>query len=542
MVEQSVLRRRDFLKGSLLLFGFAGCSKGGRRQLSGDFRGGPDHHSGHLLRRRGPEVEPRSTRSVDIAVLGCGISGLSAAWHLHRSGCQGVELFELQKQAGGNSRSASYSASQAPWAAHYLPVPTRESRAVRELLKEMGLMSQGQDGKVSYNERHLCHPLQERLWYRGRWYESLLPTEDLSAPEVEQWSDFQSDIERWRKWRDKEGKKAFAIPLAESSADPEVRELDNISFAAYAEQKGWTAPFVCWLLEYATRDDYGASPEQVSAWAGLHYFACRDGGDFRDDDAIFVWPEGNGHLADYLRNSLPYPIHTRQLITAVRPGSPVEIDVLDLDQREHLRIEARRCLYCLPSFQRPYHFTDEPAFEGHYAPWVTANLVLSRAPKERSIYSEPAWDNVVFGSESLGYVVASHQTKAMSNQGENVWTWYRAFPGRDPAEVRKELLESKWEYWRDQILSDLETVHPDISEVTSRIDVALFGHGMITPKVGFIWGEESARARQPKPNVWFAHSDLSGISVFEEAQYRGVLAAQQLMADSGRSFQNLTDA
>ena len=138
--------------------------------------------------------------------------------------------------------------------------------------------------------------------------------------------------------------------------------------------------------------------------------------------------------------------------------------------------------------------------------------------------------------------MAAHQTKAMSNQGENVWTWYRAFPNRDPSEVRKELLESRWEYWRDEILSDLETVHPDIAEVTSRIDVALFGHGMITPAVGYVWGEESARARQPKQNLWFAHSDLSGISVFEEAQYRGVLAAQQLMKDSGRSFLDLTGA
>ena len=494
------------------------------------------------MRRRGPESEPRSTRRLETAILGSGIAGLSAAWHLQRSGCEGVELFELQKQPGGNSRFADYPAGPAPWAAHYLPIPTQESLAVRALLKEMGLMSEDKNGKPLYDERHLCHPLQERLWYRGKWYESLVPIEDLSPAELEQWTDFRSEIDSWQQFRDNEGRKAFAIPLAESSTDPSVRQLDEISFADYAEQKGWTAPFVRWLLEYATRDDYGAGLEQVSAWAGLHYFACRDGGGFRDDDAIFVWPEGNGHLAGYLRGSLSYPIHTRQLITAVRPGSPVEIDILDLDQREHLRIEAERCLYCLPSFQRPYHFQSEPVFPGHYAPWVTANLVLSKAPQEKSIYSEPAWDNVVFGSESLGYVVSTHQSKAMSNQGENVWTWYRAFPNRDPAEVRKELLESRWEHWRDEILADLRTVHPDIEEVTSRLDVALFGHGMITPKTGFIWGEQAARAREPKENVWFAHSDLSGISVFEEAQYRGVLAAEKLMTDSGRAFQSLTGA
>jgi hypothetical protein len=30
-------------------------------------------------------------------------------------------------------------------------------------------------------------------------------------------------------------------------------------------------------------------------------------------------------------------------------------------------------------------------------------------------------------------------------------------------------------------------------------------------------------------NVHFAHTDMSGISIFEEAQYRGVLAAKKVL-------------
>jgi hypothetical protein len=37
------------------------------------------------------------------------------------------------------------------------------------------------------------------------------------------------------------------------------------------------------------------------------------------------------------------------------------------------------------------------------------------------------------------------------------------------------------------------------------------------------------RAAEPIGNVHFAHSDLSGFSLFEEAQYRGVAAAEQVL-------------
>ena len=506
--------------------------------LTGGLTGGPDHQHGHLLREKQKVSTPSETRRVRTAILGGGIAGLSAAWQLKRSGWKGVELFELQESPGGNSRYATYPASAAPWAAHYLPVPTEESRAVRELLTEMGLMSTDSTGQIQYDERHLCHPQQERLWYRGRWHDSLVPEKELSATELEQWEDFKAEIGRWQTYRDSDGKKAFAIPISESSKDPDLLKLDTLSFADYARDRGWTSTFVSWLLEYATRDDYGAGLGQVSAWAGLHYFAARDGGGFRDADALFVWPEGNGHLVRYLRDSLPYPIHTSHLVTRVQAGPTVEIDLFETSTRKTVRIEAENCLYCLPAFQRTYHM-QEDKYAGQYAPWVTANLVLERSPAEKTAFSEPAWDNVIYDSTSLGYVVATHQSKAMSNAGSNVWTWYKSFPNEDPSEVRRHLLESRWDRWKDEILADLRTVHTDIDQVTRRIDVALFGHAMIVPAVGTIWGSELERIRAPLENVWFAHSDLSGISVFEEAQYRGVLAAEQLMKSRGFIFPTL---
>ena len=46
-------------------------------------------------------------------------------------------------------------------------------------------------------------------------------------------------------------------------------------------------------LRYCIRDDYGCEPEQVSAWAGVHYFAGRRAGRDGAGENLLTWPEGN---------------------------------------------------------------------------------------------------------------------------------------------------------------------------------------------------------------------------------------------------------
>jgi len=55
------------------------------------------------------------------------------------------------------------------------------------------------------------------------------------------------------------------------------------------------------------------------------------------------------------------------------------------------------------------------------------------------------------------------------------------------------------------------------------------GHAMIRPAVGSIFSEERRRLSRLDGRILFANSDLSGISIFEEAQYHGVEAAQSVL-------------
>ena len=53
---------------------------------------------------------------------------------------------------------------------------------------------------------------------------------------------------------------------------------------------------------------------------------------------------------------------------------------------------------------------------------------------------------------------------------------------------------------------------------------------MRRPTPGSLWGKERRLlADFRSPRLTLAHADLSGFSIFEEAQYRGVVAAERML-------------
>ena len=114
-----------------------------------------------------------------------------------------------------------------------------------------------------------------------------------------------------------------------------------------------------------------------------------------------------------------------------------------------------------------------------------------------------------------------------------MWTFYWSLAERPPAEMRALLLEKDWSYWREAILNDLSRAHPDIRDRVSRIDVMRIGHAMARPVPGFLGSESRRHFASAKGPIYYANSDLSGFSIFEEAQYRGVTAADRALRDVG---------
>jgi hypothetical protein len=171
-----------------------------------------------------------------------------------------------------------------------------------------------------------------------------------------------------------------------------------------------------------------------------------------------------------------------------------------------------------------------------YAPWLVANLHIDAALHDRP-GAAPSWDNVIYGGdalgaamgEGLGYVDAMHQSLQRVPDA-TVLTCYRAF-GLG-ADARKNLLEQPWTHWRDTLLRELSVPHPDLQDKVTRIDVTRYGHAMSVPVPGIRRNAALLALQQPQPAGWqrlhFAHSDLSGYSVFEEAFTHGHARAMAL--------------
>ena len=164
---------------------------------------------------------------------------------------------------------------------------------------------------------------------------------------------------------------------------------------------------------------------------------------------------------------------------------------------------------------------------------MVANLTLKDRPQHTSQRDFPlAWDNVFYESPSLGYVVATHQRGL--DRGPTVLTYYYPLCDVNERAARTRLLETDWRGWAEVALSDLSRAHPDIRKLVERLDVMRWGHAMIRPHPGFISSPARLRASEPWRNIHFAHSDLSGVALFEEALYHGVRAAEEVLRTEGR--------
>ncbi len=161
-------------------------------------------------------------------------------------------------------------------------------------------------------------------------------------------------------------------------------------------------------------------------------------------------------------------------------------------------------MFAAPTFLAPYIIEGAaPASGLVYSAWLTPNLTLERPPRERTV--EPAWDNVIYGSPALGYVNATHMSVA-SHIDRNVWTYILlVLRGTRATGAR---------------------ATPISASAFRGAYIMRIGHAMIRPTPGFPW---NSLPGQPSPRIFFANSDLSGISIFEEAQYRGVMGAERAL-------------
>lgn len=533
--------RREILKSFLgLPIALSACKMSSQTSEIGGEIVGASNNIGHILReKRNFEVAAGNWSEKKIAIVGGGIAGLSAAWKLKRENVDDFVLLELEQKIGGTSTSGTSNLVSYPWGAHYLPVPFQENTELVSLLDEMNLIeSRAENGDLIVPEQYLTRDPEERVFYKGRWYEGLYLNAGASEKDLSQLKDFQKELDKWTEWRDAEGKRAFVVPISQCSTDTEVTELDKISFADWLRQKGFDSERLIWYCDYACRDDYGLQLSQTSAWAGLFYFCSRVRKAGEESQPFITFPEGNGYFVNHFVSKTKEHLSRSKIVVELIPKeNGVDVLYLDTKTNQMSGIHADKVIFSAPLFTANYlirGFRETPTFDGNqfqHNSWFVANLFLKDRPENNFSRDFPlSWDNVLYESKSLGYVVATHQKGI--DYGKTILTYYYPMADENLRQGMQKLLALDWKELADVCLSDIAQAHSNIREITERIDIMRWGHAMISPKTNFVWSGERQKALSSFRNIHFAHSDLSGIAIFEEAFHHGLRAAGETIGTS----------
>jgi hypothetical protein len=520
----------------------------------------PGMAEGHILRdglRDAAKLPPPSGEvTCDVAIFGSGAAGIAAAWRLAKEGRRDI-LMIAGPEPDGNAAGANMAGQACPTGAHYLPLPSMESRHVREMLADVGVITSDPFGvHPEYDERILVAVEQERLLRTGKWYDDLLPDEASTPAERAEHLRFQRYLEQLKAAIGSDGRRAFAIPIALSSQDTQWRALDTLSFRDWLLREGYHSKPLHWYANYACRDDYGTGYEHASAYAGLHYFASR-AGEARNAEpgAVLTWPDGMQGLVRALRGRIGFDMSGRadqRTTPRQMPGFAARIDVKGRGKNQGvealivqpgaagqaprcLTLRARHAICAMPTHVAAYvvgdirGFAFDPATHlPPSAPWMIANFLMRRFPDERG-NAATAWDNVIYEGKGLGYVVATHQLIRVARPEHTVFTAYDALSERSPQDTRRWLETAKPDELLARAAGDLALAYDHFWPYVERVDITLRGHGMASPTPGYLSNKGLLALREVDGPLQFAHSDLSGYSVFEEAAWWGDVAARRLL-------------
>jgi protoporphyrinogen oxidase len=526
------MKRRSFFKLSAAALGlqvfYSACKAKIASKLPGKIVGA-NAKVGHIL--RGDSLKAKTvneTIELDTLIIGGGISGLTTAYFLNKNNRNNFKLIELENSLGGNSSFGQNDVTKYPWGAHYITMPNKSFKPYIEFLQEHNVILQ--DGNT-INEEYLCFEPEERLYINGKWQTGMVPDFALTDNERNEFKRFFSYINELSNTKSNDGKYIFDIPIAFCATNTSYADLDNISMFDWLQKNGYTSEYIFWYIDYACRDDFGSESKYISAWAAFHYFASRrnkySNADIND---IITWPQGNGWLVEKLQQSVKDNCITGVIATAVSiQKDKYIVTTIETNTNKVIQYSVKQLVVATPLYiaNKLFSFNSTLAAQVKnlqaHKPWVVANITLKNITDLKGL--DFYWDNVIYKAKSLGFINATHQSVA-ANTGKTVLTWYYVFGDDKKVENRQYLATLTHQDICALILEELIAVFKIESENIENVDILKWGHGMASPQVGFLTTTKQIKESLLQyKNCYFVHTDVTGISLFEEAFYNGHEAA-----------------
>lgn len=460
---------------------------------------------GHILRNANT-FEVQTADTLDVAIIGGGIAGLTA---FHQLQDKNVRVFELSDKWGGTSAAHHHKDLRFALGAHYdLAYPDYFGSEGLALLEKLNVIAYNEFSDLwEFKDTELLIPSQResRCWINGEDYADPIG----HAPDIQKFYDLIRPF-------------YGQLPMPTRLIDKKWWHLNTVSFASFLQEKGPFSDVLIQGVDYQMYDDYGAGIEEVSALAGLHYYACRPYE--KKEIPLFSPPEGNYYFAQKLiAQSEVARMHNSHLVSKITPTeSGYQVDVIDIHKKIINRYQAKAIVMAGKKHTVPYLF---PFLgiksDNQYVPWVSVNLIMPKTFELR----QPIWQNDVIGIDPYfqGYVNTSSQ--ALMSRNLKSLTCYYCYPSDRRSDILN--LENQAETIVAQTVHYIEKVM-EVNELSQHIIkavVKLMGHAMAVPEVGFLGKDLN---QEVPDDIAFAGVDNGRLPLFFEALDSGIVAAEKV--------------
>ncbi len=447
--------------------------------------------------RPGPWPERPEVR-VEVAVVGAGLSGLTAAYHLRD---REVAVLEAGPHPGGVCLTEDYEGIPYPAGSAYSYYPWNEAWAA--WYRDLGLNVEGA----------VVEPPASALHYRGQWFAdcySAAGVRGLPFPPAvrEGLARLAEDLAAWEEEWDPLGEEGFSRP-----------ELDRLTLADYLERERGLPPVATAFFAPYCASCLGALPHQVSAWAGLSFLMS----EFSASARIIAFPEGNARLVAALVAALPRPPLLGQVVVELHPGRDRVRLLARGASGEALCVEAQAVILAGGKFAMQHLLPPESGWQGEdfrhfrYSSYVVAALL---GPLE---IQAPGYENWVMEEEAFSDFILSPRVAAAGTLRAMVLYAPQPFPTG-----RRQLLEQPAEAQARRLLAAVARRFPEAAAAVEEVRLYRFGHAQVVPYPGFLTLlRQEGRPRPVKGRLILAHSDLAGLPCVEAAILEGQRAARR---------------
>ena len=409
--------RRIFLKlsGSLLL-SLNGCYLSNKQQVKGDYDLGisADMEVGHTL-MQAQNFPRQKIQNIQTLIVGGGIAGVTAAYQLKD---KPFMLCELSKGLGGSSSGFYYQGIPICQGAHYdLNYPNYFGEDLMHFLKELDV--------IVFNPATKYWDFKEQQFI----------IEDEISGQSKVGNQYRDDvlygIEQSDVFLNLMSQFHGKMLLPTRLIDRGLSYLNKVSFKTFLEKHFQPKKPIIQAINYQMLDDFGATYDQVSALAGVYYYASRPY--WGKEERVFSPPQGNYYFIEKMLQKIPQnQIHLEHLvykIQKVKEGqSRFQIEVVDVLKQQIFanqlvkEFKAKTGDLCraktrfeivLPRQLIPDDSRVTYSIQNQYAPWLVINFVL-----KQQIFEEAYWQNEVLGENHnfLGFVDSAAQYKTSQDQ------------------------------------------------------------------------------------------------------------------------------